>query len=279
MIISYQEFKPSPALQPYVENYWFQVFDGKTGEESPLQKCLPLGMTQIIIHTQYEECRAFINGEWQLLPEAFFVGLYKDAVTWKTNGYTVCFGLNITPESLVQLFNVPAAALFNDYTDVSNFLHARINTFAQQMMGITDPYRLVNILETYLLNRLKDIQAGRTYITEATKLIRRAKGNITIDELCKNLYVSERQLQRSFKDALGTSPKMYTRIIRFRNAYQQVHLSKTNKISWASLSYDFGYADQAHFIRDFKEFTGAIPTIVADDSCQFYQLSTGITAY
>ncbi len=279
MIITYQEYKPSALLQPYVENYWFQIFDGGAGEESPLQKCLPLGMAQVIIHTHQQECRVLLEGEWQKLPDAFFVGIYKDVVTWKTQGYSVCFGMNLKPESLIHLFKVPAAALFNDYTDVSNFLNARINTMAGQMYGKEEPADLMKIAETYLLNALKNVQAERSYMSEAAKIIRQAKGNISIEKLCKNLYVSERQLQRSFKDALGTSPKTYTRIIRFRNAYAHIQRVKEEKLSWASISYDYGYSDQAHFIRDFKEFTGVIPSLMIGDGRQFYQLSTNVLAY
>jgi len=274
MIISYKEFKPHPHLQPYIENYWLQVFSGGKHEESPLQKCLPLGMAQIIVHTQQQDCLIQQNDQWERLPDMFFVGLYRDAVTWKTVGSSVCFGINIKPESLMKFFNVPAAALYNDYTDVNNFLQSRINTLADKLMGHTDGQTLVAIAENYLLGRLKDIQSERNYITEATRLIRETKGSITIQDLCKNLYVSERQLQRSFKDILGTSPKTYTRIIRFRNAYNQLRGPALNKLSWASLSYDYGYADQAHFIRDFKEFTGAVPSLVMQDTRQFYQLSS-----
>lgn len=275
MIISYQEFRPSPALQPYVENYWLQVFDGMATEESPQQVCLPLGMAQIIVHTHAQDCFGYFDNTWQRLPDAFFVGVYKDAVTWKTMGHSVCFGMNLKPECLLHLFQVPASVLFNDYTDISNFLNRKINTLAERMYGISDAAELIRISEAYLTSRLKHIAAERSYVTEATQLIRQAKGNISVEDLCRNLYVSERQLQRSFKDALGTGPKTYTRIIRFRNAYQHVKQAKHEKVSWASISYDFGYSDQAHFIRDFKEFSGTVPSLLIEDDCQFYQLSTG----
>ncbi len=278
MIISYKEFRPSEPLQPFVENYWYQVFDGDVREESPAQVCLPLGMTQIIIHVHQQDCHAFFNEAWQSLPHAFFVGIYKDAVTWKTKGYSVCFGINLKPESLVQLFNVPAAAIFNDYTDVDNFRNPGIDEMAGRMYGQEDPAVLINIAETCLLKRLKDVQSSKHYLQYAAEIIRQQKGNISIESLCRNLYVSERQLQRSFRDALGTSPKTYTRIIRFRNAYRHLRQAEEKKIAWASLSFDCGYADQAHFIRDFKEFSGVSPTLVADKEGPFYQLSTAIYA-
>lgn len=275
MIISYREYKPSDMLLPYIENYFVQIFDGDSNEESPLQKCLPLGMAQIIVHTYRQDCVAYFNEEWLRLPDAFFVGIYKDAVTWKTRGYSVCFGITLKPESLMHLFKVPASTLFNNYTDISSFLNKRVANLAEQMYGINDPVKLIGLSEEFLLNRLKSVTAERSYVDEASRLIRHAKGNISIDTLCKKLYVSERQLQRSFKEMLGTSPKTYTRIIRFRNVYQQIKQTERNKISWTDISYDFGYADQAHFIRDFKEFTGAVPTLVTQDDSQFYQMSGG----
>jgi AraC-like DNA-binding protein len=144
---------------------------------------------------------------------------------------------------------------------------------ADKMMGLSDPAMLIKIAEDFLISRLKSTNEERTYLEEATNIIRIEKGNISIDSLCKRLYVSERQLQRSFKDMLGTSPKTYTRIIRFRNAYEYIQQTKNDKVSMADISYNCGYADQAHFIRDFKEFAGITPSIVEDSNMQFCQVA------
>ncbi len=278
MIISYKEFFPSRALAPYVENYWYQVFDGEQGEVSPAQVCLPLGMVQIIVHVFQQDCEVQVANGWQRLPDAFFVGIYKDAVTWRSKGHSICFGVNLKPEIFVRLFNVPAAELFNDFTDVGNFMNPGINEMAQRMYGVSDADELVLIAESALLQRISKSKLQQHYLDHAATLIREAKGNISIESLCKDLYVSERQLQRSFREVLGTSPKTYTRIIRFRNVYQHVLHAENKKIPWASLSYDFGYADQAHFSRDFKEFSGVNPSLVSEKNGYFYQLSTDIYA-
>jgi AraC-like DNA-binding protein len=276
MIIAYKEFRPSVALQPYVENYWLQVFDGDPSEESPHQVCLPLGMVQIIVHVNQPDCGVLQGNDWHPLPHALFAGVYNNAVTWKAKGYAVCFGINFKPESLTRLFRIPAAALFNDYTDVSNFQDAAIDEMVDHMYGVEETAQLIRIAETCLLEKLKKIHCRQQYWQQAAELIRQAKGNITIESLCKDLYISERQLQRSFRDTLGASPKTYTRIIRFRNAHRQVRHTTHKKISWASLSYDHGYADQAHFIRDFKEFSGVSPSLIVDQEGPFYQLSTDL---
>ena len=67
-------------------------------------------------------------------------------------------------------------------------------------------------------------------------------------------------------------PKAYQRIIRFRNAYEYLQQNEGN-FSWANVSYNFGYSDQAHFIRDFKKFTGALPTAIVLHNEQFPQMT------
>jgi AraC-like DNA-binding protein len=62
------------------------------------------------------------------------------------------------------------------------------------------------------------------------------------------------------------------RIIRFANAYDYVQNEKAS-LNWANLSYHFGYSDQAHFIRDFKQFAGKAPTVMVDEGQSFYQWS------
>jgi AraC-like DNA-binding protein len=70
--------------------------------------------------------------------------------------------------------------------------------------------------------------------------------------------IGERQLQRLFKTTVGIGPKLYSRIVRFRMAYEKAQSER--KTSWTDVAYDHGYTDQAHFVKDFKTFTGLTPT-------------------
>jgi AraC-like DNA-binding protein len=61
-----------------------------------------------------------------------------------------------------------------------------------------------------------------------------------------------------FKDHLGMSPKSYFRLMRFRHAVASVRGRR--EIDWLDLTHTLGYADQSHFIRDFKAFAGVTPS-------------------
>jgi AraC-like DNA-binding protein len=76
-------------------------------------------------------------------------------------------------------------------------------------------------------------------------------------ELQQKTQLSERSLERKFKDSVGISPKLFARIIRFQETLNQMRNNKYEKLS--DIAYENDYADQAHFIRVFKEFTGFSP--------------------
>ncbi|GAB3897320.1 hypothetical protein GCM10028803_15690 [Larkinella knui] len=271
MNTSYQEFKPSPALEPFVECYWLHHFEASDNEESPVQRCLPFGTLELIIHLDDTRAFALFNNQWQKLPQAFFAGLYQDAVHWKSVGTTRKFGIQLKPETLPQLFNVPIASLFNNFTDMETFFGKNSNRLVENVYGLPDIQAVIRVAETFLLAQLRNLNAGRNYVYEATRLIRKTKGNLSIEDLSAHLYVSKRQLERSFKDHYGTTPKMYQRIIRFRNAYESFQ-QKPTLPNWLDASHTFGYSDQAHFIREFKTFTSDVPTMVFNGQGQYYRL-------
>ncbi len=71
--------------------------------------------------------------------------------------------------------------------------------------------------------------------------------------------ISERQLERKFNEEVGLPPKTFLRILRFERAYRLLRESTYEKLS--DIAYDLGYADQSHFIRDFRASAGFMPRV------------------
>jgi len=85
-----------------------------------------------------------------------------------------------------------------------------------------------------------------------------SENSISIDTLSQSLCISNRGLQKLFKKHIGMSPAYYRKIIRFNKATQL--LSSDSNSSLTEISYACGYFDQAHFIKDFREFGGISPS-------------------
>ena len=69
--------------------------------------------------------------------------------------------------------------------------------------------------------------------------------------------ISQRQLERTFKEYAGFSPKTFARILRFQSATN--HYGTTKK-TLTEIALDCGYYDQSHFIHDFSQFSGYTPS-------------------
>jgi transcriptional regulator GlxA family with amidase domain len=94
-------------------------------------------------------------------------------------------------------------------------------------------------------------------VNRALEKVSESRGMNSVSDLANELKISERQLERIFKQYVGLSPKFYSRIIRFSTIFQ---LKEQGDPNWIDLTYESGFADQSHFIRNFKAFTGEDPS-------------------
>lgn len=105
------------------------------------------------------------------------------------------------------------------------------------------------------------------YLNRAAEIIRKVNGNISINELSNKFYISTRQLEREFKQKLGISPKSYMKIARLNEVNRKIQNGE--RVDLTEISYSTGYSDQAHFIRDFKNFTGESPKVFLNKRDKF----------
>src|SRR5208282_2414018 len=94
-------------------------------------------------------------------------------------------------------------------------------------------------------------------ISYAVREIERSSGLISVRSVADGVGWSTRQLQRRFKESVGISPKLFGRMQRFQRVFRAMESSASN---WIDTAVRCGYYDQAHLIRDFREFSGRSPT-------------------
>jgi AraC-like DNA-binding protein len=152
-------------------------------------------------------------------------------------------------------FREPMNELFGESVALENFVgKSLINEIEERLSEAeTHPAR-IHIIEQFLMARLQPIQTD-TLVQSAIQQIQLAKGNIRISELAKQLYTSKSPLEKRFRKIVGASPKKFASIVRFNALLKDYNLEK----SLTELGYEAGYFDQAHFIHDFKVFTGETP--------------------
>ena len=86
----------------------------------------------------------------------------------------------------------------------------------------------------------------------------RSLRSLSVRETARALGISERRLRTVFSEDVGLSPKQWSRVRRFQRAVRALH--QGDDMRWAELAVACGYADQSHFSRDFRSFSGIDPT-------------------
>ena len=165
--------------------------------------------------------------------------------------------VQFTSYGLSYLKKIPAFELLDtlSHLDIifSNSEIERISTRLKECKSIEEKFAVLELFISQKIG-LPDVDPRLPY---ALQLLN-SDYSISIDMLSQSLCLSNRGLQKLFKKHIGMSPAHYRKIIRFNKAAQLI-LSEAND-SLTQISYACGYFDQAHFIKDFKEFGGISPS-------------------
>lgn len=132
-------------------------------------------------------------------------------------------------------------------------------------------FELNRIVQSYFLRMLSNVKDPLPIDFALQHLL--TNYNTNMEKIAGMACMSIRSFERKCKERLGMPAKMYARIARFHKAYKI--LESRPKIAWADLTYEVGYYDQTHFIKDFKEFARLTPTVLHKElsnehiQCQF----------
>ena len=116
----------------------------------------------------------------------------------------------------------------------------------------------VTLIESWLVERLGRLDRGLSDpIVEAATLMVKTGGRVRIDALVARSGLNARQFERRFLVQVGTGPKRYARILRFRRALRLRYASPAT--SWTAIAHEAGFTDQAHMIHEFQALSGERP--------------------
>jgi AraC-like DNA-binding protein len=156
------------------------------------------------------------------------------------------------------LFDIDPKKLNDDCADLSKIKKTTIKPFLEASSAASSISVKTAVIAQFLskLAREKGMEEYRE-IHQAIQIILDQKGVITVNELARHLNATERTFRRKFNDCVGISPKKFAKIIQFQTSLGQISMGDFSKLS--DVVYESGYADQSHFIRNIKKFTGKRP--------------------
>ena len=252
--MQYREIKPGPAVRTFIRCYWVLEDDSP---ETTLQTIVPDGRAELIINLGQPFQQAE-NGSWQTQPEIFFVGQITGPFAVRPGGPARTIGVRFRPEGASRFFRLPMFELTDAAVAVDQ-ISQKLHRHLERLRELSSLPEQLSALEHIFLRGL-DSEEDKL-ISAAVNCFEQAHGLLSIRELSGQLGLSARQLERRFRHAVGISPKLFCRMQRFQQVFQSMEGANSN---WVETAVNCGYYDQAHLIRDFREFSGATPTALLD---------------
>ena len=242
---TYREFAPGPALAASVECFWTSTVRGGRGGRFSHQ-VLPDGCMDLLF--DFKAAAGLRAG---------VIGAMTRPLTVTTDGPLEMLGIRFRPGGISRFVRLDAAELTDSRAELTHFWGRFAADLCDQLCEAPEATR-VAALQNTLVARANGGLPVDPYIRHCVARIEEARGSLRIGELEKSTGLSARQLERKFAAQLGISPKAFARVVRFKGVAAAA--AKTNAPDWATLAYDFGFADQAHLAREFKAYSGQTPT-------------------
>jgi len=249
---------PSPPIAGLVEKLW--LHEGQVPLNAT-DRVLPCGREEIIINLSDGELRCYhengrLNGR---TPGPIFSGLHRSTYLIDTRQQSAIMGVHFKPGGAWSLLGIPAGELIDTRIAMEALLGGEARQLMDQLMQTRDAMARLKIVEAALVARhRKNGKALHPAIEWASSQITRYPEAARIGTLADESNLSGKRFSQLFTRQVGLTPKTFARLRRFQLTLARIHASIAT--DWCELALAMGYADQAHLIRDFREFSGLTPS-------------------
>lgn len=162
-------------------------------------------------------------------------------------------GVAFHPGGLTAFHDQPARRFTDTLIDAATAFGEGAETIRDALRPKTDPDQRVDRIEAFLLSHLRCRPAEDASVRQlSTELAR----GVTVSEVRARHGLSQRRLHDLFDRRIGIRPKLFARIERFAAALDAM----PDRRCWSDLAFAQGFADQAHFIREFQQLSGYLPS-------------------
>ncbi|MEI2822819.1 MAG: AraC family transcriptional regulator [Chitinophagaceae bacterium] len=248
---------PSFPLNQFIESFiYYRDYD----PTHRIDRFLPDGNVNVIIDlTDYPK---FIYDnetlkEIQTCRNVWFSGIRNEFITIPSGKDFEMFIINFHKGRAYPFVQMPLYELTDSVVDGDLVLTNEVMELREMILEVPLIPQKFLAVENYLLKKFSNKLITNPFVEFAVNKIIQSPNEISIEHISNKVGYSQKHLIKLFKDNVGLTPKGFLKIIRFQKAIQEI--GNTKKVDWTKVAFESGYYDQAHFINDFKIFSGFTP--------------------
>lgn len=249
-----QILPPHLALRPFVKAYWYLHLQHNAPAISiPIA---PIPETCLYFYPKDKLQVNYLDNSTQKIPDNIIIGQTTVRHNLLIPNNYLMFKVLLQPSGFFRLFGIPMTLFTGSYEEINLVLGNEIKELRERIENAATFEQMVSITEGFLLRKVAAYKVEKHAIDVV--LEQPNFYQYSLDQLAQDACLSSRQFERKFLERTGVSPKFYSRIVRFNQAMKLKQ--KFPQLSWMHVAHDCGYFDHNHLLRDFKQFTGTIPT-------------------
>ncbi|MFC4588009.1 helix-turn-helix domain-containing protein [Sphaerisporangium corydalis] len=191
--------------------------------------------------------------------DGWFMGVWTRRFLFEYPAWVRLVGVHFKPWGISPFVDMPATELRDRWVPVDAVWRRSLDRIRNQVGDSTSAIETLRILEEELRSRLAEAPSrGLELVQHTGGRLETSHGAVPVGALTDAAGVSVNHLATQFKSHVGVTPKRVARIYRFARLIVSVDPSRP--VDWSEVAHTAGYFDQAHFSREFKDFTGHTPT-------------------
>jgi AraC-like DNA-binding protein len=239
---------PQAALAPFVERVWFS-------DDAPVkgvrEHVLPTGAMHLVLRLDDHPLRLVECGAVREVGTSIIGGARTTFYVKDVTQASRAVGAMLRAGAAAPLFGAPASELAEQHTSLDDLW--RDTRELRDELRILAPADALARFEDMLVARLPRVRCMHPAVAHA---LARFDALATVSDVADETGYSHRRFVDVFRDAVGLAPKRYCRVQRLNRAIAGI----TRGDAFIAIAHGAGYADQAHFAREFRELSGVSPT-------------------
>ncbi|MEO0561459.1 MAG: AraC family transcriptional regulator [Chloroflexota bacterium] len=256
-------YQPGPPLSDHIQMMWSW---GGYHVSHPAERILPNGAMEITFNLGNAFC--VYDPQQSNAPitiaGGMFIGARSRHFIIDTRNPASLVSVWFKPGGALPFMGVTGSALHNLHVPLADIWGQAGHDLHEMLWDAPTPDAQFRILEATLQERLRTATPRHQAVGYALTHLHRRDNSQTIADLVDAVALSPTRFIQVFREDVGMTPKQFERVQRLRFALAQI--ANQSWTTWVDLALACGYYDQAHFINDFRSFTGITPTDYAPQS-------------
>ncbi|MBL7776103.1 MAG: AraC family transcriptional regulator [Saprospiraceae bacterium] len=249
---------PCPPLDQFIE-YFFLYENLYT--DHLRERLLPDGHIELVIDLRESTnfwCAGAAFDRLQTVRSGWLSGLHRRFITIEAAQGASMLVVRFRPGRIGAFLTMPAAEIAGQVVPLDLLWGSAFRTLRQQLLDSPEPAAKFAHIEAFFLKKWQPEKGFQPVVDFALSRLLESDTGAGIAALVEKTGYSHKHFVALFNKHIGVSPKVFSRILKFQQAVRD--LQATREPDWAQLSFSCGYYDQAHFIHEFRSFSGYTPS-------------------